>query len=405
MAWIAFPIFGGWAIRAYGATLTSDASFLLGLFLLIAQGILTYDLMLRNATLDVAATVPVPTSSIRRAFRVQGLLVLGSLLTAGFIALSATDRSNPDTWAGFVHIVLPLWVGIPVYCAALCWLAHGTTTPEHKKRVGEMLGKDLLPADAATIIYGLSVVYGLLGAYSLVLHFVLRAWSDTGNATALVIVSGGGCIASIAAVLWIDRVGMAYVHKASAHLRHLDKNGLLLATPHQKGSARILKSKTKPVSWTIIAPQILRRRPLEPLFIAGLLWAITLHSDAPLWQAMMFPLTLGLWLDLPDRWKRDKLVTAQSLNLLGHHSSFEKRPLALPALSISLGVSILSFACVFFLGAGLERGLYLTGIMFAASVSGGFIFGVLLKDSWGALRFPTLVVLTALGIFGGMVVS
>ena len=405
IAWIVLPLVGGWAIRTYGASLTSDASFLLGLFLLIAQGILSYDLMLRNTTLDLVATIPAPTSAVRQAFRVQGLLVLGSLFVAGLLALSGSKLNDPISWTGFIHIVLPLWVGVPVYCASLCWLAKGTLAPDKEKTVGDKLGQNLLPPDAATLIYGLSLVYGVLGAYSLVLHFTLRAWLDTGNATALLFIGSVGCLTSIAAVFWIDKTGIKNIHQASAHMRHLDKNGLLLATPNQKAAARIVKGTSQPNAWTLVAPQILRRSPLEPVFLLAFVFASINHSSDQLWQALMFPIALGFWLDIPGRWERDRLVTTQGLSLLGSQINTRKSVIRTPALIIILIIGIIHASAIWLMGAGLERGIILTTTMFVAALTSGLLFHRSFRQSWGALRFPSLVILTSLGIFGGMVGS
>jgi len=294
-----------------------DALLFLGLFLLLFEGILVYDLVLRNPILKLAAAIPVHEEVVRRAYRQQWFLLSSALVSAIILTLATTREMTPSSLAPLFHIALPIFVGIPVFAAPLCYLLANVGRPRSETRLGKALGREMLPSDLSPMIYGSAVTFGGLGAWLLLLHFACRLWSEAGTPWPLIVLSSAGLLVAGFAALWSDRHGPPAIIAACARLVFLDSQGLLLASRHQKSSPAIMKGTQGLSTATLVRVQALRRAPLFPVFIAFLALLALVRGAAFGWTSVAAAVALGLSLDSPARWIQQRLVSLDFLLILG----------------------------------------------------------------------------------------
>jgi hypothetical protein len=379
-----------------------DALMLMGLFLLMIEGLLTYEFIMRNPTLHVAAAVPSPVGPVRRSYRRQGMAFAGILTTACMLGSLGLRFDDPTTAYPAVHVALPLLIGLPIYGAALCWLCRALAEPEEAARLGKKLSGGFLSADMAILIYGLAMAYGVLGGWLLVAHFAHRIWIESGNPRALIIVTSGGTAVSLAALMWMDRRGLQHLVRAAARIRYLDRQVLSMATPTQETHPALLKKSTKPGMWLLVRIQMLRRSPLWLVGVAGIIAVTSLRADGLGWNILLTGVALGVLLDLPNRWYSQRLVTQDVghwFQQKGSGQDFRSPTLWLPSLIIQvLASGAIALGCL--IGGASTAAAALTGTTcLGTSLLTGHVSRHHLGTSWEPIRLSLCAFGLAAGLF------
>ena len=385
----------------YGIALSLDALMMLGLFLLLFEGILVYDLVLRNPILKIAAVMPVHEGVVRRAYRQQSLLVLGALSVAALLSAVAVHGGSREL-SPFLLISIPIWVALPVYGGVLCQLLRNVGASRQETRLGKVLGQELLPSDLSPVIYGVSMAFGGLGTWLMVLYFSNRLWVETGTYWPLALVITLGLLFAVLCLLWSDKYGPPAIVDACARLVFLDRQGLLLASRHQKTSREISMAKSPVSVATLVRVQVLRRSPLYPLFVLFLALVFWSRSSSFGFGAMAAAAALGLILDVPARWIHERLLTADLLQIIRVRELGPGNPtfvrgdlkrFAFLLQSLVVGTVVLVGAG---LGRPLEHMLYLGFISLGVAWFAGFVCGLRIHSGWPVLR--VLLILAALSM-------
>jgi len=390
-------VLGGLGVQRLGLSATPDALMIMGLFLLMVEGLLTYEFMLRNATLHVASILPSPAHSVRASYRRQGLLLGLVLFGSCALAGSSLRTDTPSSAYAAVHIALPLLIGIPIYAAVLCRLCRAFTEPEQAAAMGQKLSGGFFSADMALLIYGLAVAYGGLGAWLLVLHFAHRAWVESGNPTALLVSSGLGFVAATAALFWLDKKGISYLVRAAARIRYLDKQVLSMATPIQESDEGLCRGTGRPTAWMMVRLQISRRSPFWPFLIVAVTGALVVRADALGSRALMGAVALGLLLDVPGRWLQERLVTQDVLHWV-EKTTANGASLRRPALIMQAVISVTLAVGLYAGGATLPWSALAGAICLFCGIVTGTYGARLMGSNWPPMR----VALFSFGITTGL---
>ncbi len=405
----ALVIAAGLLLGHAGPGLSRDDQLLLVLIALIIEGLFAYDFFLRNIILRTVASIPAPASPVRQAYRHHQCIALLILVAATTGTCLMANPRTTEAAAPLFIISLPLLIGLPIFGAGLGWLCRSLATTGSQSKVGRMLGRDILPADVAPAIYGLAVLYGILGSYALICYFSHRIWSETGNIVPLIVVVATGVASAIAALVWFDKKGVGNLLAAAPRLHFLDRQGLLLATPYQEASRSITQSGGYSYPWLAVRVQALRQAPLLPV-LCGIL-GVWLVAAAPehQWKLVFGAIIFGLVLDIPAMWIRQRLVTSQlSHYLMPSATSSNPVPAALgsgrlngPALLIQILIGAALCAGCLWNQSSWAVAALAGGVFGLASILGGHIGPRLFAESWIRVRIALLAGLVILTVRWG----
>ncbi len=390
-----------------GPELSRDNQLLLVLITLILEGLFAYDFFLRNIIMKTVASIPAPSPPVRQAYRHHQCIALLVLVvaTGGTVLMATPDTA--EAAAPLFIISLPLLIGLPIFGAGLGWLCRSLGTSGTQSNVGRMLGRDILPADVAPAVYGLAVLYGVLGSYALFCYFAHRIWLDTGNAIPLMVVTAAGLISAIAAFLWFDKKGVGNLLAAAPRLHFLDRQGLLLATPYQEPSPSIIRGGRFRYPWLVVRVQALRQAPLLPVLCIVLGGAVVSVAPEQQWNVIFGAILFGLVLDIPGMWIRQRLVTAQLNQFLmppttdTQVSPSGSQQLNTSAVLIQVLIGAALFAGCVWNQSTWEVAVITSGTFVFASLLGGHLGPRLFTDSWNRVRVALIAGLVILAVRWG----
>jgi len=383
-----------------GRDLGPDSLLVLGLLALLLEGALVSDLLVRGPLVRVLAALPVPTWAVRLALRRVALVLAAGCATAFIGAHLAFAAVGSAALSPIVYWVLPTALAAPVYAAAACRLLRSVATPDAEEGLAGKLGGGLLPADTTPLVYGAAVTFGVAGSWLVLLHLSLRLVRETGSFTLFSVAAGAGAVAALVALAWLDRRGPARLRDAAPRLAYLDRQGLVLASLHQPTSARLVRRAGPPSPSSVVAAQVLRRAPLLPAALGLLALLCVARAQSSLAGACAAGAALGLLLDAPASWRRDRLVTPHLAGILGWRASSVTAGLLRPALMLQL-VAALVLAVAAGLATGRpERALLVGGVVFVTAAAAGRSRGAAREGGWTRIRGATLGAFVLLGALG-----
>ena len=399
-AWLTGSAGAGAAAVYLGSGLGTDSLLVLGLMALLVEGALVSDLLVRGPLVRVLAALPVPAAAVRRALR-GTVLVLAAGCALGLLgALSALAVLGRPALSPILYWVLPTAIAAPVYAAASCRLLRSVASPDAEDGLAGKLGGGLLPADTTPLVYGAAVTFGCAGSWLVLLHLALRLAHETGSFTFFVATAGAGAAAALVALAWLDRRGPVRLRDAAPRLAYLDRQGLVLASLHQPASPRLVQRAGRPAPSSVVAVQMLRRAPLLPAALGLLALLCVARAQDSVVGACAAGAALGLLLDAPASWRRDRLLTPHLAGVLGWPASSVTAGLLRPALLLQLAAAVALALAVGLASWRPDRALLVGAVALVSAVAAGRVRGASREGGWTRFRGAAIGGLVLLGALG-----
>ncbi len=394
--WLALPLLGALFLGRHGNDLSPDTALLLALGLQMALGLWVYEIILRGAPLRVAAVLPTPATALRRALRRLLSTAVAGLGAATLMGALVADPSSPADLYPILLALLSLPFGVPMHSAVLA--AASPDRLGQPSRLAQALGQNLLPGEIAPLVYGSAAAFGLMGAWLVSLHLALQHWERSSSWIATATSIGAGLGASTLAWIWFDRRGVSRLCDAAPRLAWLDRQGLLLATPHVKPSRSLLSAGPPAGAARLLWTQLLRRSPLLLPSAGAVLLLGTARGAVSHHALLAAAACAGLLLDLPSRWRAEGLLTTDAHVLLGAEAASgpSTGALLMAAFPAQLVAAFVLGAGSLLVGTGARVALLGAGALVGAALLSSLLLGPRLGARWSPLRGSLCVLLFAL---------